>query len=364
MIDARKMWIGVAISVVFLVLFLITVDLGRMVDALADAEYIYLAPAVALYLASLLFRTIRWQVLMRHMRPVKVRRLYPVVVVGYMANNLLPMRLGEVVRSYHVGEREGVSKTAALATIFVERVLDALTLLFFVAVIAVFVPLEGVADFLSDRFGLPWPLLVAAFSVPFLALFGLLMLSALFPRVATAAAAMVIERLPARFRSPLSHAAGMFLEGLVPLRDPRTLILLFILSVPIWLLESGLFVMVGFSFGLDDTYDSLGDLAVAQVLVTAIANIGSSIPAAPGSVGLFEFVAREALVAMPMASVDRAVAGGFAAVVHLALVLPVVVLGQVFLWAEHLSLRKLSQTGQEQESATVAGSLGLEDSET
>ena len=67
---------------------------------------------------------------------------------------------------------------------------------------------------------------------------------------------------------------------------------------------------------------------------------------------------------VPMASVDRAVAGGFAAVVHLALVLPVVVLGQVFLWAEHLSLRKLSQTGQEQQSASVVGSLGLEDSET
>jgi len=364
LIDAKKMWIGAAISVVFLVLFLVTVDLGRMVDTLADAEYVYLAPAVALYLASLLFRTIRWQVLMRHMRPVKVRRLYPVVIVGYMANNLLPMRLGEVVRSYHVGEREGVSKTAALATIFVERVFDALTLLFFIAVIAVFVPLEGVADSLSDRLGLPWALLMAAFSVPFSVLFGLLMFSALFPRVTTGAAATVIERLPARFRSPLSHAAGMFLEGLSPLRDPRTLILLFILSVPIWLLEAGLFFMVGFSFALDDTYESLGDLAVAQVLVTAIANIGSSIPAAPGSVGLFEFVAREALVAMPMASVDRAVAGAFATVVHLALAFPVVVLGQVFLWAEHLSLRKLSQVGHEQEAASVAGSSGLEDSET
>ena len=75
MIDGKKMWVGAGVSVVFLVLFLVTVDLDRMVDALADAEYVYLAPAVALYLASLLFRTIRWQVLMRHMRPVKVRRL-------------------------------------------------------------------------------------------------------------------------------------------------------------------------------------------------------------------------------------------------------------------------------------------------
>ena len=71
------------------------------------------------------------------------RRLFPVVVIGYMANNLLPMRLGEVVRSYYLGEREDISKSSALATIFIERVFDALTLLFFVAVVAVFVPLGG-----------------------------------------------------------------------------------------------------------------------------------------------------------------------------------------------------------------------------
>ena len=68
------------------------------------------------------------------------------VVVGYMANNLLPLRIGEVVRSYYVGEREGVSKTAALATILIERLMDALTLIVFVAVIAVFVPLTAVAE--------------------------------------------------------------------------------------------------------------------------------------------------------------------------------------------------------------------------
>ena len=363
MIDSRKIWIGAGISIGFLVLFLVTVDLDRMVDALADADYRYLVPGVVLNLTSVLFRTIRWRVLLRHMRPIKVRRLYPVVVVGYMANNLLPMRLGEVVRSYYIGEREGISKTAALATIFVERVLDALTLLFFIAVIAVFVPLGGLAEAFGERSGIPWPLLVVAFSVPFLVLFGLLVLSALFPGGAGAAAGVLIERLPERLGSPLRRAFSLFLEGLTPLRDPRTLTLLFVLSVPIWLLESSLFLMVGFSFGLDDMFDGLGDMAVAQVLVTAVTNIGSSIPAAPGGVGLFEFVAREALVAMPMASIDRAVAAGFAAVVHLALVLPVVVLGQVFLWTENLSLRKLSQAGREEDGASVAGSAGPEESE-
>ena len=164
MIASRKIWIGFAISALLLALFLVTVDLGRMAEALAEANYLFLIPGIGLYLISVFFRTLRWQLLLRHMRPISARRLYPVVVVGYMANNLLPMRLGELVRSYHVGEREGVSKTSALMTIFIERILDALTLLFFIAIIALFVPLAGLAEALGEKTGVAWPLLVVALS--------------------------------------------------------------------------------------------------------------------------------------------------------------------------------------------------------
>ena len=89
-----------------------------------------------------------------------------------------------------------------------------------------------------------------------------------------------------------------------------------------------------------------GDLAVAAVLVTAIVNIGSSVPAAPGGIGLFELIAREALVLLPLGMVDRAVAGGYAAVVHAVLLLPMIVLGQVFLWMDNVSLGRLWRSGR------------------
>ena len=168
MIGTGKFWIGFGTGALLLALFLVTVDLGRMGEALAGANYLYLAPGIGLYLVSVLFRTLRWQELLRHIRPMSVSRLYPVVVVGYMANNLLPLRLGELVRSYYVGEREGISKTASLATILVERVLDALTLLFFIAVISLFAPVAGLAKTFGDQTGVAWPLLVVALSVPFI----------------------------------------------------------------------------------------------------------------------------------------------------------------------------------------------------
>ena len=113
MIGGAKLWFGFGLSGLLVGLFFLTVDIDRMVDSLAGASYLFLVPGVGLYLVSVWFRTLRWQVLLHHMRPVGMRRLYPVVVVGYMANTLLPMRLGELVRSYHVGEREGISKASA-----------------------------------------------------------------------------------------------------------------------------------------------------------------------------------------------------------------------------------------------------------
>ena len=156
---SRPLWLGIGLSVVLLVVFLVTIDVGRMGRALADANYVYLIPGIALYLVSVFFRTVRWQILLRHMGTVPVRRLYPVVVVGYMANNLLPMRMGELVRSYYLGQREGISKTSALATIFVERVLDAIVLLFFIALVGLLFPLTSLATAFGESTGVPWPLL-------------------------------------------------------------------------------------------------------------------------------------------------------------------------------------------------------------
>ena len=362
MIGQSRILIGLAVSVLLLALFVWTGDPRGMLESLAGANYLFLVPGIGLYLISVLFRTMRWQVLLRHLRPVPVTRLYPVVVVGYMANNLLPMRLGELVRSYHVGEREGINKASALVTILVERVFDALTLLFFIAAIALFVPLTGLAEGFGERFGVPWPLLVAAVTMPFVVAFGMLLLFALFPDRARALATLLVKVLPGRFQAPLLGLIDMLLSGLIPLRDPRTLSVLFMLSVPIWLFESSLFFLVGMSFGLHHVFDNPGELAVAVVLVTAIANIGSSIPAAPGGIGLFELVARESLVLLPLVTVERSVAGGFAAVVHAALLLPMIVLGQVFLWAENISLRRLSRAGRSapEERTLASSSLSVE----
>lgn len=349
----NRFWIGFSISILLLAFFLLTLDVGQLTNALLNAEYLYVAPAVCFYMVSIIFRTLRWQRLLLHMRYVKVVRLFPVVVVGYMANNLLPVRLGELVRSYYLGEREGISKTAALMTIFIERLLDALTLLLFIASVAVFVPLTGLAEAFAERFGVKWPILVMGLSLPFVIAFAFLILVALFQAGARSMVMALSSILPGQLGARLVLMFNLLLEGLHSLKSPRSVLSLFILSVPIWIFETALFFVIGFSFGLHHMYGTVWEMAIAIVLVASITNIGSSIPAAPGGVGLFEILARETLVLLPLAAVDRSVAGAYVAVVHAALLLPMIVLGQMFLWFQNVSLGTLSRSGRSSTSFDI-----------
>ena len=355
----KRVWIGLLLSAIFVALFFVTVDFRRLIDALAGANYVYVVPGIGLYLIGVWFRTLRWRRLLLHIRPIPTARLFPVVVVGYMANNLLPLRLGELVRSYYVGDREHVSKAAALVTIFIERLLDALTLLLFILVIAIFVPLIGLAEAFGESFSLPWPLLAGAISIPFIVAFGLLVVVAYAPARVRALISLILRLLPTALESRIMHILDMFLEGLQSLKSPSTILVVFILSVPVWLFEACLFVLVGYSFGFHEIYDSLPELIVAMVLVTAIANIGASIPAGPGGIGLFELIARETLVLLPLAAIDRSVAGGYVAVVHACLLIPMIVLGQFFLWTQHISLRSLTKLGQGKDSGAGPMRIGI-----
>src|SRR5690242_20168071 len=109
-----RVWAGILISAGFIVFALRGQDFGRIRDALGQADYWYLLPALALYLVGVWVRAVRWSILLRPVVALRARQTFPIVVVGYMANNVLPLRTGEVVRSYMLDQRYGVKKTSAL----------------------------------------------------------------------------------------------------------------------------------------------------------------------------------------------------------------------------------------------------------
>ena len=337
MLSTRRFWLGLIVTAGFLFLFLWKVDLGKAARELQDANYVYVIPAVLLYFVAFGFRSLRWRYLLLHLKPIPPWRLYPVVAIGYLANNILPMRLGELVRAHFLGEKEGISKTSALATLAVERVFDGLTLLLFAAVVWPFLPWTSVLRTEAGELKALWVGLSALIAILFVAGFLFLFLIATSPGLGAKLTHVLTSVAPRGLRPKVAGLMSMLVEGLGALRSPRKLLLISLLSAPVWLTEAAMYYIIAISLDLDQPFEVI-------LLVTATSNLATAIPSSIGGIGPFEVVAASTLVAFGV-GVDPAAAYAF--FVHIiALWLPVNVLGLLFLWKEKTSLAQLARSGR------------------
>lgn len=356
MLLSKRFFIGLVLSVFFLFVFLWRAEVDEIWDAFQSANYLYIIPAVVMYLTSLLWRTVRWKIILSPMGDYRVSRLWPVVLVGYAANNVLPVRLGELVRSYFLNIREGVSKTTALATILIERVSDGMALLLLVGVVAMFIPLVDLFRDLGEQTRVPWLLLTMMLSVPFFSFAFLLISMAVWPARVERFMERVLSHLPARVRPMASFLSTRFLQGLSSLRHPDRLGKIVALSVPVWTFEASLFLLIALGFGLDDYFSSIWRLIGVLILTTAASNLGTIIPSGGGGVGPFEFFAQATLVYF---AVDVSVASAYVLVVHATLLVPVTIIGAVYASLSHHTLTELARSSREEGAPTsAAGEAG------
>ena len=331
----RRFWLGLIITLVLLFLFVWKVDLGETGRELKDANYAYFVPAVLIYFCALAVRCLRWRYLLLHLRPIPTRRLYPVVAIGYLANNILPMRLGELVRAHFLGEREEISKASSLATIGVERVFDGLTLLLFAAVIWPFLPWTSALRTNGGDFDALWVGLSVLVSAVFIAGFLVLVMLAMSPGSGRRLAHVVTLVSPRGLRPKVESLIYLLIEGLGALRSPRRLAVITLLSAPVWLIEAAAYYIIAISFHLDQPFAVI-------LLVTATSNLATAVPSSIGGIGPFEVVAKSTLTAF---GVGAGTAAAYVFFVHIVtLWLPVNVLGLFFLGKENLSLTKLARS--------------------
>ena len=338
-----RAWIGIVISLAFLFIAFRGQDFGQIRDALGQVNYSYLIPALALYFAGVWVRAIRWSVLLRPLARVSSRQTFPIVVVGYMANNVLPLRTGELVRSYVLGRRFGVRKTSALATIAVERLFDGLIMLGFMLVAATVVSLTSELRHVA---------LVAflLFAAILIGLFVLTLGGDLRDRLLQ----LVLGPLPTPVADRVERLAESFLSGLGVLTRKADLALVAGTSLLAWLLEASMYWFIAQGFGRE-LREVMGGAAV--LLTTGVANLATLIPSSPGYVGPFEngvlWVVNGAL------GVPRGVALSYALVVHAALLFPITLLGLLEWWRQHLSLEQV-RLGAEVDGRNGVAQTGVE----
>ena len=363
MLAARwHLWLGVVVSVVLLLFLAYQVyridDPSGLIDELAEANYFYLIPAVAVYFVGVYFRALRWQYLLAPMRRFPVKRLYPVVVIGYAANNLLPMRLGELVRSYYLARQDQaspgsqpISASSVLGSVAVERVFDGLTLIALVAVTAPWLLLLGEFDWTAGISQTTATILAIAVVVifgGFLTVFTMLAVWTGFRDTAE----FLLALLPGRLGGLALRFFTAFVSALGILNSPRKHLALVALSAPIWFCEFLVYFLVSYTFDLGSHFSSASVYVLAIALLTATSNLATGIPSAIGGIGPFEVVAQQTLAALGVAV---GVAVNYALVVHLvALWLPVNVVGLAILWKQNLNLRQLVRHPEEQMEPSAA----------
>ncbi len=340
MISQRGFWLGFAGSAAFLAIFIVFfVDFDTIGDVMRDANYAWVVPSLIFYFLAVQARTMRWKFLLKPLIGRPRRAIYPVVVVGYMANNLIPVRIGELLRSYYLSLREPVSAAGAFGTVAVERASDVLALLFFLAAAWAFLPTTGAfGDFVDEVPG-GAPVLVVVAVVPFLAVLALVVLITVVSQEAMLRfVARMTGPLPERWQAKTLGLAASLLQGLTVVNSPKSLAIVFLYSLPVWAFEAAMYYLISIGFNLDTYFGSQVELIAVILVFTAAANLAGVLPSSAGSWGPFDFFGAAALVAVGVPNGD---ASGFALTVHVALWVPVTVLGAIMLLADGSSLRKL-----------------------
>ncbi len=334
-----KAGLGIAVSIVLLWWLFKDQDLGLILDQVRGADPWLLLLATIIVVTAYVIRAWRWKLLLEPMVPeTRFYSRWASTLIGFMANNILPARMGEFVRALAISRVEPVPVSGAFASLVVARFLDGISVvaLLVVAVASPSFP-TGVEIFGQS--------LAAFVRGILLALVGLLVgISALvlWPKAAQWTVGHVGRVLPHPWGERLAGMTDHFLDGLAVLRDPGLFAKSLLLSLVHW-------TYYGFSFWLAMKAFGIKLGFGAALFTQSMVAFGAAIPSAPGFFGTWHAAARVALV--DTYGVAEPTALAFATSYHLIGFLPITLLGLYYAWRMGISV---TSAGEEPAPAPVA----------
>jgi glycosyltransferase 2 family protein len=318
--------VGLAVSLVALGVALRGVHIAEMVAALRQTNYVWVAVALGFDWLGLYFRALSWYIILE--RRVPYLRAFSALNEGYLLNNILPLRLGEVGRAYLVSRKQTFSASQALSSVLVERVID---LCMVVGLLGTFLPIVA---------GLEWARQAALTSVVItvLALGGLFALArcreealGVFRRVAV--------HVPRLNRQHWELRLGAFIDGMEALRDGRRFAAAAVCSAMAWVCSGVTTSVLLLSLPLHPG----SSIWIMGFFTLVITGLGAGLPSAPASAGVFEL---SVVAALSVFKVDSSLALSYALVYHLVFFGLTTILGAWELAREGESVAHLVQVAQ------------------
>ncbi len=328
--------IGLTISVVLVWFLFRNIDVQQLGAALQQANYWWFIPTIILIVFTMYQRAYRWNLMLAPIKIVQFSNLLAATCIGFMANNVLPFRMGEFVRAYSLASQDkGLTKSASLATIFVERmVFDLVALLIiFGGVLTFSTSLKGHIDE-KTIFGI-----YISIGIAFVGLVVMVLL-AVRPKSVGEVLAKYLFFLPDKTKEFVKEIILRFSRGLEFLRNWKAVLSITLQTLLIWILMgvSNYFVFAAFDFDLP--------LDAAFVLLVVV-SISILLPSSPGFIGVYHI---GVVWSLNVYGIDRERALSCAIVLHVVQYLVITIMGFYFLKKEHLSLKKLEEEAVENTS--------------
>jgi uncharacterized protein (TIRG00374 family) len=334
-----RVWIGIAITALTLWLALRGIDPKALARDLARANLpLVFGLSVPAYVLSVWLRAVRWRYLTDAIAPLPTAPLFRATAVGFLANNVFPLRMGELVRAWALARDQRLDVAPIVGTIVLERVLDG------IVVVGMALVIFGVRGSRSgDTLAVGVPLLAGA-----LLPLGAVVLMRFAPERAAALAGFVSRRLlPGRVGASLEELVRRMAEGLGSIQGGRHLWWVGLHSILIWAVLGVVPFLAGFAaLGID-----LGSpgraLAASYVVLTAV-GIAVALPSAPGFFGPYHLAAREALARF---GVGQAQALALGTLSHAVFWLTTSALGLLVLRSRATRLEDLAEAADSEQAA-------------
>lgn len=305
-----KYLVGMGVTLFCLVLFFRQVNLDEVLTALANFQWRYLFFGIGSLAVGYSFRIARWNLMLRSAGArISLKNCVAPFIGSIAMNNLLPLRLGDVVRALVFPHSMGISRTVATSSLVVERLIDLVTLLicFVLGLFAV------------QEVAIPEEFKTSAVTLAILA-GGAFVVCFLFSGYLGALCLRLTN--PAKdsgLRNRIFLLLSDLFGAIATMSRPRLLGALLLLSIPVWIGEAGLFYFVLLGSGVEAA-------PASALFVMSLATLATLFPSSPGYVGPFHLAA---FTAVSLAGGLPAQAAGFAVLVHLALWLPTTLSGAI-----------------------------------
>lgn len=281
----RNFIISLIVSGGFLYLAFKNVKLDELGEALGRVNGSWLLVAIGVSLLIMVFRAWRWQLELRPLEHVPLGRLWVITAVAYMAINVLPVRLGEVVRPWLLSRRSNVSFANVVGNIVLEKTMDSVLILFYILV--GLLTIENLPVWV--RRGAIFPAVGAGLLVSLVLLF--------WWRGEAFVDRWVLHLLPERFRGGLKKVLASMADGMRVIPNPGLLLAVFLVSLVLWFLPilSSYIMILAFDFAVPFS---------AALVVFIFVGFGTALPNLPGMIGPYQYACQLALGLFGVSNVD------------------------------------------------------------